>query len=69
MMGLGDTRRVGNSRGLKSPASRGSGRAIVFERMPPKERRLVAVEEDPVGYLGKQDPERGFKHVPLVRGH
>jgi len=43
MMGLGDTKRGGNSRGLKSPASRGSGRAIEFERMPPKEGRLVAV--------------------------
>jgi len=43
MMGLGDTQRGANSRGLNNPASRGSGRAIEFERMPPKEGRLVAV--------------------------
>jgi len=29
--------------GAYSPAGRGSGRAIEFERMPPKEGRLVAV--------------------------
>jgi len=43
MMGLGNTQRGGNSRGLKNPTSRGSGRAIEFERMPPQEGRLVAV--------------------------
>jgi len=43
MMGLGDTQRGGNSRGLNNPASRGSESAIEFERMPPKEGRLVAV--------------------------
>jgi len=43
MMGLGDTQRGSNSRGLKKLASRGSGRAIECERMPPKEGRLVAV--------------------------
>jgi len=43
MMGLRDTQRGGNSRGLKNLASRGAGRAIEFERIPPKEGRLVAV--------------------------
>jgi len=43
MVGLGDKQRGGNSRGLSAPASRGSGRANEFERMPPKEGRLVAV--------------------------
>jgi len=58
MMGLGDTQRGDNSPGLKDPASRGSGRAIEFERMPPKEKDSWQSEEDPVGYFGKQDPER-----------
>jgi len=26
-------------------------------------------EDDPVSYFGKQDQERRFKLVPLVRGH
>ena len=26
-------------------------------------------EEDPVGDVWKQDPQRRFKHAPLVRGH
>jgi len=34
-----------------------------------KEEGLWQSEEDAVGYFGKQDPERRFKHAPLVRGH
>jgi len=26
------------------------------------------LEEDPVGYFGKEDPERRFQHAPLVKG-
>jgi len=43
MMGLGDTTRGGKLPEAYSPASRGSGRATKFERMLPKEGRLVAV--------------------------
>jgi len=43
MMGLRDTRRGENLPEAYSPASRGSGRATVFQRMRPKEGRLVAV--------------------------
>jgi len=43
MVGLRDTQGGGNSRGLNNPASQGSGRGITFERMPPKEGRLVVV--------------------------
>jgi len=42
-MGLGDTMRGEKLPEAYSPASRGSGRATKFERMPPKEGRLVAV--------------------------
>jgi len=44
MMGLGDTTRGEKLPEAYSPASRGSGRATEFERMPPQEGRLVAAE-------------------------
>jgi len=44
-MGLRDTQRGEKLPEAYSPASRGSGRATEFERMPPKEGRLVAVRE------------------------
>jgi len=37
--------------------------------MPPQEEGSLQSEEDPVGYHGKEDPERRFKHAPLVQGH
>jgi len=42
MMGLRDTQRGGKLQGTYSPASKGSGRATEFERLPPKGGRLVA---------------------------
>jgi len=45
MIGLRDTQRGGKLPGAYSPASRGSGSATEFERMPPKEGRLVAAGE------------------------
>jgi len=43
MMGLRNTTRGEKLPEAYSPASRGSGRATEFERMPPREGRLVAV--------------------------
>jgi len=43
MMGPRDTRRGEKLPEKYSPASQGSGRATEFERMPPREGRLVAV--------------------------
>jgi len=42
-MGLGDITRGERLPEEYSPASRGSGRATEFERMPPGEGRLVAM--------------------------
>ena len=36
---------------------------------PQQEEDSWQSEEDPVSYFGKQDPERRFKHAPLVPGH
>jgi len=68
-MGLGDAQRGGNSpRHIAPPAE------AQEERQSSRGCRLTKVglwqsEEDPVGYFGKQDPERRFKHAPLVEGH
>jgi len=69
MMGLGDTLRGEKLPEPYSPASNGSGRGTEFERMSPKEQGSWQLEEDPVVYFRKQDPERRFKHAPLLRGH
>ena len=68
-MGHRDTQRGGNSRGhIARPAEaqeeRPSSRGCLLEK-----KGFWQSEEDPVGYFGKQDPERRFKHASLVRGH
>jgi len=68
-MGLGDTQRGGNSRGHIAPPAEAQE-----ERPSSRGCRLIKKgswqsEEDPVGYFGKQDPERRFKHVPQVQEH
>jgi len=45
MTGLGETIRGETLPEAYSPASRGSGRAAEFERIPPNRGRLVAVGE------------------------
>jgi len=59
MMGLRDTTRGEKLPEGYSPASRGSGRAAEFERMPPNGERLMAVD----GRSGRlfQEPELGKK--------
>jgi len=65
-MGLEDTQSGGNSWGhIEQPA------AAQEQRPGSRGSRLMKAgswqsEEDPVGYFGKQDPERRFKHAPLV---
>ena len=65
-MGLGDITRGGNSRGHIAPPAeareeRSSSRGCCLKR----EGSWQSVE-DPVGDFGKRDPERRFKHAPLV---
>jgi len=68
-MGLGDTQRAGNSRGhIALPAEAQEEQPSSRECHQKKEGSWQP-EEDPVGYFGKPDPGRRFKHAPLVRGH
>jgi len=69
MMGLGDTTRGDNSPGhITPPAKAQEGRPSSRGCRLNKEGSWQS-EEDLVGYFGKQDSERRFKHAPLVRGH
>jgi len=68
-MGLGDTTRGGNSRGHIAPPAEAQEERSSLRGCRLKKEGSWQPEEDPVGYFGKQDPERRFKHAPLVRGH
>ena len=69
MLGHGDTQRGGNSRGHIAPRAEAQEEQPCSRECHQKEEGWWQPEEDPVGYFGKQDPEIGFKHAPLVRGH
>ena len=69
MTGLGDTTRGGNSRGHIAPLAEAQESNQVREKCRPVKEGSWQSEEDPVGYFGKQDTERRFKHAPLVLGH
>jgi len=65
-MGLGETQRGGNSRGhIALPAEAQEERPSSVGCGLTKEGSWQS-EEDPVGYFGKQDLERRFKHASLV---
>jgi len=68
-MGLGDTTRGGNSRKHIAPPAEAQEERPSSRRCRLKKEGSWQSEEDPVGYFRKQDPERRFKHAPLVRGH
>jgi len=68
-MGLGDTTRGGNSRGHTAPPAEAQEERSSSRGCRLKKKGSWQMEEDLVRYFGKQDPERRFKHVPLVRGH
>jgi len=67
-MGLGNTRGEKSSRGHIAPPAKAQEERPSSRGCRLKQEGLWQSEEDPVGYFGKQDPERRFKHVPLVRG-
>jgi len=69
MMGLGDTMRGCNSPGQIAPQAEAPEERPSSRGWRLKEEGMWQSEEDPVGYFGKQDPERRFKHAPLVLGH
>ena len=69
MMGLGDTTRGCNSRGHIAPPAEAQEERPSWRECHRKEQGWWQPEEDPVGYFGKRNPERRFKHAPLVRGH
>jgi len=66
MMGLGDTTRGGNSRGHIAPLAKAQEERSSSRGCRLKQEGSWQSEEDPVGYFGKQDLERRFKHAPLV---
>jgi len=68
-MGLGDTARGGNSQGHIAPPAEAQEERTSSRGCRLKKEGSWQKEEDLVGYFGKQDPERRFKHAPLVRGH
>jgi len=68
-MGLGDTTRGGNSREDIAPPAEAQEERPSSRGCRLKKEGSWQSEEDPVGYFGKQDPERRFKHAPLVQGH
>jgi len=68
-MGLGDTTRGGNSGGNIAPPAEAQEERSSSRECHLKKEGSWPPEEDPVGYVGKQDPKRRFKHTPLVRGH
>jgi len=68
-MGLGDTQRGGNSRGHIAPPAEAQEERSSSRGCRLKKEGLWQEEEDLVGYFGKQDSERRFKHAPLVHGH
>jgi len=68
-MGLGDTMRGEKLPEAYSPASRGSARAAVFERMPPNEGGLMAVGGRSGQLFREMQPGKKGNMTPLVRGH
>jgi len=68
-MGPGDTTRGGNSRGHTAPPAEAQEEQSSSRGCHLKKEDSWQTEEDPVGYFGKQDSERRFKHAPLVQGH
>ena len=69
MLGLGDTRRGNISRrNIAQPAAAQEVQSISRKGRLKKEGSWQS-EKDPVGYFGKRDAERRFKHAPLVQGH
>jgi len=69
MMGLGDTTRGGNSRGQIAPPTEAQESNRVRGKCHPVKEGSWQSEEVLVGYFGKQDTQRRFKHAPLVLGH
>jgi len=68
-MGLGDTQRGGNFRGHIAPPAEAQEERLSLRGCRLEKEGSWQTKEDPVSYLGKQDPERRFKHAPLVLGH
>jgi len=56
-MGLGDTTRGGNSRGHIAPPAEAQEERSCSRGCHLKEEGSWQMEEDPVSYFGKQDPE------------
>jgi len=69
MMGIGDTTGGCNSRGHIAPPAKVQEERPSSRGCRLKKEGLWQSEEDPVRYFGKQDPERRFKHAPLVYEH
>jgi len=69
MMGLGETTRGCNSWGHIAPPAEAQEEPSSSKGCCLKEEGSWQSEEDAVGYFGKQDPERRFKHAHLVQGH
>jgi len=65
-MGFGDTQRGGNSRGHIAPPAEAQEERLRSRECHQKEEGSWQSEGDPVGYFGKEDSERRFKHAPLV---
>jgi len=68
-MGLGDTQRGGNSREQTALPAEAQEEQLSSREYHQTKEGLWQPKEDPVGYFGKQNPERRFKLAPLVRGH
>jgi len=69
MIGLGDSRVEKSSLRHIAPTAKAQEEQPSWRECRQTKQGSWQPEDNPVGSFGKQDPERRFKLVPLVRGH